>query len=173
MTSAETAAATPPRHRWLRLGLAVVAALEFIDALFGAQNIFTDYHQPTAYLRFAQALTTVDLALAPLVSGAALIMIAQRKLREAILMLALLALLMWLLDDIWSIPLHGLELSWSYGGQIAFFHHFIFPAAALAGGALALKDRRLALAGFLVSVPTLYNWIGVVVFTIAVMRYGF
>jgi len=167
------AAPAAPRHIWLRLGLAVVAALEFIDALGGAQNIFTDYHHPTAYLRFAQALTSVDLALAPLVSGAALVLAAVGRTRQAILALSVLSLLVWLLDDIWAIPIHGLELSWSYGGQIALFHHFIFPAAAIAGGALALKNRRLAFAGFLVSVPTLHNWIGVVLFTIAVLRHGF
>jgi hypothetical protein len=173
MTSAESAPAAPPRHRFLRIALAVVAALELVDALGGAQNIFTDYHHETAYLRFAQALTSIDLALAPVIAATALLYAAWGNLRRAILALAALALLTWLLDDIWSIPIHGLELEWSYGGQVALFHHFIFPAAAIAGGALALKQRRLALAGLLVSVPTLYNWIGVVLFTIAVMRHGF
>ena len=54
-----------------------------------------------------------------------------------------------------------------------FLHTFIFPAAALAAAALALKDQRLPLAGLLVSLPTLFNWTGVVVFIIAVMIYGF
>ena len=35
---------TAPSHRWLRLLLALVAALEFLDALSGVQNIFIDYH---------------------------------------------------------------------------------------------------------------------------------
>jgi len=162
-----------PRHPSLRFGLAVIAALEFLEALGGAQNIFTDYHHQTAYLRFAQALTSVDLALAPLVSGAALVLAAIGRTRQAILALAALILLVWVLDDIWSIPIHGLELSWDYGGQVALFHHFIFPAVAIAGGVLARQNRRLALAAFLVSIPTLYNWIGVALFAISVMMYGF
>jgi hypothetical protein len=44
---------------------------------------------------------------------------------------------------------------------------------AIAGAALALKDRRLALAGLLVSMPTLINWTVLVVFTIDIMVYGF
>ena len=54
MTSADIVPAAPPRHTWLRIGLAVVAALEFTEALLGVQNIFIDYHHETTYLRFAQ-----------------------------------------------------------------------------------------------------------------------
>ena len=173
MTTAGTAAAAPARRVWLRIGLVAVAAIELYDAVTSMHNIFTDYHHDTAYLRFAQTLTSVDLALAPAVSGAALLLAVIGRTRLAILALAALALLLWLLRDIWSIPVHGLEIAWSYGGQVALFDHVVFPAAAIAGAVLALKDRRLALAGFLVSVPTLYNWIGVVIFTIGIMIYGF
>ena len=79
----------------------------------------------------------------------------------------------WALDDVWSIPIHGLELSPDIGGFIIFLHHFVFPAAALAGAALALKDHKLPLAGFLVSLPTLVNWAGVLTFAVAIMIYGF
>jgi hypothetical protein len=82
-------------------------------------------------------------------------------------------LLDWMLQDVWSIPFHGLELSLNFGGIEAFFNHFVFPAVAIAGAALALKDRRLALAGLLVSLPTLINWTVLVVFTIGIMIYGF
>jgi hypothetical protein len=37
---------TPPSHRWLRAGLVLVAALEFLDALSGVPGILTDYHHP-------------------------------------------------------------------------------------------------------------------------------
>src|SRR5437899_1338109 len=167
MTTIATTETAPTPHRWLRAALVLIAALEFLDALSGVQNIFTDYHHPTALLRFAQTLTSIKLALAPVIAGAALVFAALGKLRCAILALAALALTTWLLDDLWSIPMHGLELSLDYGGIVVFFHHFVFPAAALAGTALALRDRRLPLAGLLVSVPTLFNWAGVVAFTIA------
>jgi hypothetical protein len=162
-----------PSHRWLRAGLILIAALEFLDALSGVANIFTDYHHPTALLRFAQTLTSIKLALAPLIAGAALVYAAWGNFRRAILALAALALITWALDDLWSIPIHGLELSLDYGGMVVFLHHFVFPAVALAGAALALKDRRPALAGLLVSVPTVVNWAGVVAFTVAIMIYGF
>ena len=164
---------TVPPHRWLRVVLVLIAALEFLDALSGVQNIFTDYHHPTAFLRFAQTLTSIKLALAPVIAGAALIYAALGKVRHAILAVAALEITTWLLEDVWSIPIHGLELSADYGGMLAFFQHFVFPAAALAGAALAFKDRRLPLAGLLVSVPTIVNWAGVVAFTVAVMMYGF
>ena len=54
-----------------------------------------------------------------------------------------------------------------------FFHDVIFPAVAIAGAALALKDHRLALAGLLVRMPTLINWTVLVVFAISIMVYGF
>jgi hypothetical protein len=58
------------------------------------------------------------------------------------------------------------------GGLIAFAHNIAFPAAAIAGAILAVKNRRLV-AGLLVSLPTLFNWIGAAIFTMAVLRYGF
>ena len=67
-TLANTDAA--PSHRWLRVLLVLVAALEFLDGVSGVQNIFTDYHHDTTLLRFAQALTSVRLALSPVLAGA-------------------------------------------------------------------------------------------------------
>ena len=173
MSTAEKITAAPAPHYWLRIALAVVALIELADALSSVHNIFTDYHHTTALLRFAQALTSVKLALAPLVAGAAAVLAITGRTRCAIGGLAVLQLLEWVLQDVWSIPFHGLELSLDFGVLEAFFHHFVFPAVAIAGAALALKDRRLALAGLLVSLPTLINWIGVVAFAIGIMIYGF
>ena len=173
MTIIATTDTAPPSHRWLRVALVVIAALEFLDALSGVQNIFTDYHHPTAFLRFAQTLTSIKLALAPVIAGAALVFAGIGNLRRAILAMALLVLVGWLLEGLPSIAVHGLRLALDYGGLEEFSHTFIFPAAALAGAALALKDRRLGLAGLLVSVPTLLNWAGVVAFTVAIIMYGF
>jgi hypothetical protein len=173
MTTESTAAVLPPPHRWLRLALVVVAALELLDALTSMHNIFTDYHHQTALLRFAQALTSVQLALAPFIAAAAFIFALRGRLRHAILALAALALMVWLLDDVSSFPIHGFEFSMSFGGMVVFAHHFAFPVAAVAGAALAWKNRRLALAGLLVSLPAIVKWIGVAVFTISIMMYGF
>ena len=173
MTTDSTTARPPRPHHWLRLALFLIAAVELLDALSIVKNIFTDYHHTTALLRFAQALTSVKLALAPLAAGAALVLAVLGRVRHAILALAALLLLTWLLDDVWSIPIHGLEFSADYGGMVVFVHHAVFPALAIAGAALALKDRRLALAGLLVCLPTLFNLAGIALFTIMIMMYGF
>ena len=62
-------------------GLILIAVLEFLDALSGVQNIFTDYHHPTTFLRFAQTLTSIKLALAPVLAGAALVYAGWGNLR--------------------------------------------------------------------------------------------
>ncbi|HYC18833.1 MAG TPA: hypothetical protein VEC94_16630 [Pseudolabrys sp.] len=172
MTIIATTDSAPPSHRWLRAGLVLIAALEFLDALSGVENIFTDHQHPTALLRFAQTLASIKLALAPLIAGAALVFAGMGNLRRAILALALLVLVGWLLDGLPSIAIHGLTLGLNFGGLEEFSHYFLFPASAFAGAALALKNHRLGLAGLLVSVPTLLNWAGVVAFTVAIMMYG-
>ena len=177
MTAIETAPArpapAPARHGLLCAGLALVAAYQLIQALSGAPLIFADYHHATAYLRFAQGLIRVKLALDPLVAAAALMFAVTARLREATLALAAFILLDWLLDDLWSIPIHGLELSLDYGGLVVFAHHFVFPAVAIAGGALALKERRPVLAALLVCFPTLFDLAGIIAFAVSIMLYGF
>jgi succinate dehydrogenase hydrophobic anchor subunit len=170
-TIASTDAA--PSYRWLRVFLVLIAALEFLDALSGVQNIFTDYHHDTALLRFAQALTSVSLALSPVLAGAALIFAALGNIRRAILALAVLVLAVWLLDGLPSIAIHGIKLTPDYGGLEEFLLYFFAPATAVAAALLARKDRRLPLAGVLVCLPALFKWIGGVIFLIAVMIYGF
>ncbi len=66
------------------------------------------------------------------------------RLREAILALAAFVVVGWLLNDLWSFPSHGFELSLDFGGFIMFVRHFAFLAAAIAGAALAVKNRRLS-----------------------------
>jgi hypothetical protein len=60
-----------------------------------------------------------------------------------------------------SIAIHGFELPAGIGGLLAFVRHFVFPASAAAGAALVLKNRRLQLAGSLISVPAIARWAGV------------
>ena len=108
---------TAPSQRWLRLGLVLIAALEFLDALSGVENIFADYHHDTALLRFAQTLTSIRLALAPVISGAALVFAALGNVRRSILALAALILMVWLLDALPDMAIHGLGLSFDYGGM--------------------------------------------------------
>jgi hypothetical protein len=173
MTTAVTTDAAPSRHRWLCIFLAVIAMIELVDALTSIQTIFTDYPADTAALRLAQTLGNIRLVLTPLIVAAALIFCAMGNARRAVLALVAFNLVVWLLDGVPAIALHGVTLSFGYGGLEDVFLYIITPIAALAGGALALKDRRLGLAGLLVSLSTLFRWIGVVIFIVVVAKYGF
>jgi hypothetical protein len=164
---------TAPSHRWLRLLLVLVAALEFLDALSGVQNIFIDYHHDTTLLRFAQALASINLALAPLLAGAALIFAALGKIRYAILALAAVTLATWILDSLPSIGLRGVTLGLDFGTLAELFLYVIAPVVAATAALLALKDKRLALATVLACLPALAKWMGFIAFFIAIMIYGF
>ena len=162
-----------PSHRWLRVFLILVAGLEFLDVLSGVQNIFTDYHHDTALLRFAQALTSINLALSPLLAGATLIFAALGKIRYAILALAALVLAGWLLESLPSMAIHGVTLSLDFGSLEELFYYFVAPVVGATAALLALKDQRLPFATLLACLPALFKWIGLVVFFIAIMIYGF
>jgi len=170
-TLADTGAA--PSRRWLRVLLILIAALEFLEALSGVSNIFTDYHHETTLLRFAQGLMSVKLALSPLLAGAALIFAALGNIRYAILALAALTLASWLLDSLPSIAIHGIKFSLDFGGVEEFFYYFVAPAVTVAAALLVLKDKRPGLATLLVCLPAIFKWLGLVAFIIAVMIYGF
>jgi hypothetical protein len=162
-----------PSHRWLRVLLVLIAALEFLDALSGVQNIFTDRHHETVWLRFAQGLTSIQLALSPLLAGAALIFAALGNIRYAILALAALTLTAWVLEALPSIAIHGIRLSLDYSGFEELVLYIVAPLVTVAAAFLALKHKRLSLAALLVSLPALFKWVGLVLFIIAVMIYGF
>jgi hypothetical protein len=162
-----------PSHRLLRVFLVLFAALEFLDALSSVQNIFTEYQHETAFLRFAQGLTSIKLALSPLLAGAALIFAALGNIRYAILALAALTLIVWAIDGLPSIAIHGVSLSPDFGGVEEFLLYLAAPAVTLTAALLALKDRRLPLATLLVCLPALFKWVGFVIFLIGIMVYGF
>jgi hypothetical protein len=175
MTTESVAASLPPPHRWLRILLIVVAAAEALGTLTSLPGItlfFTEQH-PTALLRFAQGLLSVKLALAPFVAVPAFMFALKGRLREATLALAALLLLTWLLDDTTTFAIHGFEFAGGLVGITLFARNFVFPVLALAGGWLAFKDRRPGLAALLVSVPTIFYWVGVAIFTVTIMIYGF
>ena len=171
--TADTTRPAPDPQRHLQRALMAVAVIELLNALLGLRHIFNTAPNELTSIQFAQALLSLYLALAPLVVGTALWLAIKRRLRQAIIALGTLTLLSWALDDVWSVAIHGPELSWSYAGQVMFVHHFVNPAAATVGVALAVKDRQLPLAGLLVCFPTLYNWINFFIFAGAVFIRGF
>ncbi|MGC2472299.1 MAG: hypothetical protein WA439_20875, partial [Pseudolabrys sp.] len=109
--SADTATGASPSHRWVQAGLVIVTAAELLDALSSVQS---DYHLETDLLRFAQRLTTIKLALSPLLAGAALVFAALGNIRYAIFALAALTLTGWALDSLPSIVIHGFKPSFDF-----------------------------------------------------------
>jgi hypothetical protein len=124
-------------------------------------------------LCFAQALTSINLALAPLLAGAALIFAALGNIRYAVLALAAMTLATWVLDSLPSIALRGVTLGLDFGTLAELFLYVMAPVAAVAAALLALNDKRPALATLLAGLPALAKWLGFVAFFIAIMIYGF
>ena len=114
----------------------------------------------------------MQLAISPLIAGAALMLAVTGRARHAIMTLAALILVRWA-SDLPSIAIHGWELSADYGGITVALARFGQPAIAIAALVLAIKNRRLWLATVFVSLPTVMAWAGVVAFGIAVSIYGF
>lgn len=127
--SADTATGASPSHRWVQAGLVIVTAAELLDALFSVQS---DYHLETDLLRFAQRLTTIKLALSPLLAGAALVFAALGNIRYAIFALAALTLTGWALDSLPSIVIHGFKPSFDFGGMEEFFLYLVAPIVTIA-----------------------------------------
>lgn len=171
MTIAAATPAPPPRL-WLRIGLIVIAAIETLTTASDFSGIFYEYQHETRLLQFAQALTSMKLALAPAIAGVALVLAIMGRLRHAIVALAALVLVGWL-SELPSFAIHGLELSATFGGTVVFVQRFVYPALAVAAIVLAMKNERLALAGVLVSLPTIFFWAVGLVFMIGFMIYGF
>ena len=170
-TIADTDAA--PSHRWLRVLLVLIAALEFLEALADVQNIFIDRHHETALLRFAPGLTSIQLALSPLLAGAALIFAALGNIRYAVLALAALTLTAWVLGALPTIAIHGMSFSLDYSSFEGIVLFIVAPLVTVAAAFLAFKDKRLSLAALLISLPFLFKWIVLVLFIITVFMYGF
>lgn len=167
----ETTMHAAPSKR-LRIALIALAAIEAAGALTNLSTIFNDYGHTTALLKFAQALGTLNLALAPIFALAALYFAAAGKLTYAIIAIAIRILVTWA-TDLPSIAIHGLELSADLGGLTILGYRFALPVMAAAAIWLARRNERLWLATIIVALPSVATWLSVLVFTVAVMIYGF
>jgi hypothetical protein len=163
----------PAKQRsWLWFGLLVLTVIETLSALSDVSGIFYDYGNTTPLAIFAQWLTRVHLAVAPLIAGAALVFAIMSRFRAAIGALATLILVEWI-SDLPSFAIHGVELGGGFTGLQVFAAQFLYPVIAVVALVLAVKNTRLGLAALLVSLPTIIKWAGVFAFGIAVMIYGF
>jgi hypothetical protein len=167
----------PAKQRsWLWYGLLVLTVIETLSALSEVSGIFYDFAPTTPLLILAQWLTKANLALAPLIAGAALVFAIMSRFRAAIGALAVLILVEWI-SDLPSFVIHGIELPGPQsGGGVGLqvlAQQFLYPVIAVVALVLAVKNTRLGLAAVLVSLPTIIKWVAVVAFGIAVMMYGF
>ena len=176
MTSAPVLAAdaapvsAAPRHLGLRAVLIIAAVLEGFDAASSVPTLFGDMSGIPGpgfggFLIKAHIATHAPLALAVLAFAAI------GRVRYAIIALATIALMTWL-NYMPSVVRHGFE----FRGVGAFetpIRIIAFPLMAACAIALAARDRRLGLAAVLVSIPTLFNVLGVVAFAIGVSLHGF
>ena len=95
-TRSETKAAAYPL--WVRVVLVIVGVVETLAALADLPGIFNNYEHNTALLMFAQALTSVRIAISPLIAAAALYFAIVGRVRHSIIALAALSLLLSLTE---------------------------------------------------------------------------
>jgi hypothetical protein len=175
MSAAHESTLSPSHHIWLRAGLIVVAGLELMDAVPNLGTLAALPPDADTLTRLVQALLDAKLMLSPLAAGAGLLLAAAGFLRPAVLALAGFAFMGWALDDLWVIVVHGFEFRPDryYGSLDAFAHQVVFPLGALLGAGLALRNQHLAWAGFFASLPPLFNWTVVILFTVSILLHGF
>ena len=165
--------AQPAASPRLRIGLMILSGLILLGALSDLPAIFFDYKHTDRLVIFAQRLTSLKLALAPVIAGAALYFAIRRKLPHAIVALATLMLVNWL-TELPSIAIHGMEMK--DGGIYSLViaaQRFLYPLLAVAAMALALRNERLMTATVLTAIPTIVQWLGVAAFAVGVAIYGF
>lgn len=156
----------------VRICVTLLAALQTFGALTDLPALFIDYGHDTRLLIFAQALTSVKIALTPLFTGAAFYFALKDRVPAALMTLAALILLGWL-TELPSLAIHGLDLSPNFGGALSIATYFLAPLIAITAGVLAWRNERLGLATFLVALPFLSYLAGVAIFAVGVMIYGF
>lgn len=170
--TADTPSSLPASSPWLRVGLVVLSGVILLDAVPSFPSAFSDHGYTDRLLVFAQRVMNVKLALAPFIAGAALLFTIRNKITHAIVALATLMLLGWL-TDLPDFAIDGMKLGGGSYALVVAAQRFLYPLLAVSAMALALRNERLVTAAVLTAIPTIVNWLGVLIFTISVIRYGF
>jgi hypothetical protein len=168
-SSTATIARAPAPSIWLRIALVIVACIETLLALTDFPGAFELHGKP---LSLAQFLINARLALHPLFAIVALVLAFRGRVRAAIVVLAVYVVALWF-SELPSFIHFGIEWNWSPIGLSLFGQQIVFPLLAVVAIALARRNARLWLAGIFVALPTVNLILGIGIFAIGVMLYGF
>ena len=170
LTPAVTVTDVPRTSRvWLRIVLLAVAGFESLIGLDEFSEAF-DLHD--APLSFGQFVINARLAIHPFFAIGALVFAAFGYLRAAIIVLAAYILAAWF-SELPTIARFGIEWDWSPIGLSLLAQQLIFPPLAVAAIVLARQDKHLWLGAIFVALPPANLLLGMIIFTIAVLIYGF
>jgi hypothetical protein len=153
--TAASTAVSPASGVWLRRVLLAIAAVETLLGLVDFYELF-DLHD--APLSFGQFVINAQFFIHPFFAIAALVLAARRYLRAAIVVLA-------------AYILAALAFGWLPPGPLA--QQVIFGLLAVTAIVLAILDKLLWLGAVFVALPSANLLLVMIVFTIAVMIYGF
>ena len=157
---------------WLRICLIVIAVVEGLEGLFKIPLLFAGDPDVPGKGWGGWAVST-ELALTLPFALAALFFLIKNDFRRGVGFLAGIALLRWI-SLLPSVVNHPASFPGSgVMGLVQVLQIMVFPLLMLMVIALACKNERLTLAGLLVTLPTLANWLGIVAFAIGVAIYGF
>jgi hypothetical protein len=160
-----------PRRIGLRILLILAALFEAFDAYSNLFILFGDMSEIPGpgfggFLIKAQLASHLPLALAALVFAAA------GRVRYAIMAQAGVVIMTWL-NYMPSVVPRGLDFNGFYGAMETTAQIIAFPLMAACAIALAARNRRLGIATALVTLPTLFNVVGIALFAISVALHGF
>lgn len=168
--AASISPATAPRMLGLRIVLHLIGIMEALDGFTSASTLFGDMSEIPGP-GFGGFLIKAHLATHPVLAIAVIALAVTGRVRGAIIALSAIVIMTWL-NVMPSVVLHGLD----FNGTSAFetpLRIVAFPLMAACAIAYAARNQRLGLATALAALPTLFQWLGIVVFAIGVMIYGF
>lgn len=181
MTTVEMSAPAPeantapppvaPSHLGLRLVLIIAALLEAFHGFSSVSTLFGDMSEIPGP-GFGGFLIKAHIATHPVLALAALLFAVIGRARYAIIALGAIVFMTWL-NYMPSVVRHGLEFGSLYAAVQTTAQVIAFPLLGACAIAYAARDQRLGIATALVSIPTLFNLLGVIAFAISVSIYGF
>ena len=153
----------------LRIALSIIAGVE---AWFGLGDFPGAFDLHDAPLSVAQFLINARLAIHPVFAVAAFVLAVAGRIRAAMIVLAAYILVQWL-SELPSFARFGIEWNWTPVGLSLFAQQAVFPVLAVAAIILARCDRHLWLGALFVALPPANEILGIAIFTIGILLYGF